>query len=126
PAMRTVTVESLSTVIPQTNFTFVFADSQETGAGDFKATNAFDGNPNTMWTSHWFDGPFPPHELQIDLGATYNVSGFRYLPGQLFSGGRVGDYEFYVSSNTTNWGTAAVVGAFPDTNSGSEVEVLFP
>ena len=65
PAMRTVTVESLSTVIPQTNFTFVFADSQETGAGDFKATNAFDGNPNTMWTSHWFDGPFPPHELQI-------------------------------------------------------------
>ncbi len=91
----------------------VYVDSQETGCANEAATNAFDGNPNTFWHTVWCTTPPPtPHELQIDLGATYNnITGFQYLPRQdQYYNGEVKDYEFYVSSDGVNWGTAVASG----------------
>src|SRR5262249_42879134 len=47
------------------------------------ATNAFDGDPNTFWHTEWVHNlPPHPHDIRIDLGAVYNIVGFRHLPRQ--------------------------------------------
>ncbi|MBN1676537.1 MAG: lamin tail domain-containing protein [Kiritimatiellae bacterium] len=69
----------------------------------------FDGWPGTLWESA---GTGYPQEIQIDLGATYAVSGFRYLPRQEGAWGQIKDYEFYVSTDGTTWGAAVATGAF--------------
>src|SRR3954468_745381 len=90
-------VVNAQTVLSQANWTLRFVDSQEIAG--YAAVNAFDGNVGSIWHTQWqAASPAPPHEIQIDLGATYSVSGFRYLPrqdGALF--GDIGNYDFYVS-----------------------------
>ena len=79
-----------------------------------------------MWASQWLAAqPPPPHEIQVDLGAAQDVVGFRYLPRQ--DGptvGNIGQYEFYVSADGTNWGGAVAVGIF--SADAAEKEVGFP
>ena len=62
----------------------VCVDSEETNQPGYLAPNAIDGDPNTSWATPWYlvPGIHPPHEIQIDMGATHNVVGFRYLPHQ--------------------------------------------
>jgi hypothetical protein len=78
------------------------------------AVNAIDGNPNTMWVTQYCGStPAMPHEIQIDLGAYYNLSGFQYLPRQDGSAcGWVSQYELYLSSDGFNWGTPVAAGTF--------------
>ncbi|SNB46128.1 discoidin domain-containing protein [Geobacter sp. DSM 9736] len=103
-----------SPAVPQTNWRLVYADSQELVGDPGAALNAFDGKNDTFWHTQWMNGnPVPPHEIQIDLGQTYNLDGFSYLPRQNnIQNGRIAKYEFYVSSNGTNWGTAVAAGTF--------------
>ena len=102
------------TLIPQTNWSLISADSQETQGEDGKATNAFDGSTATFWhTQYTGSAPAHPHEIQIDLGATYGLDGFHYVARQDNSThGMVADYQFYVSADKTNWGTAVATGTF--------------
>jgi hypothetical protein len=67
--------------------------------GGYEAYKAMDGNPGTIWHTQ-FSGfaPPPPHELLIDLGSVYEISGFAYLPRKGGSNGTIGNYEFYVSA----------------------------
>ncbi|KPV57652.1 metalloprotease [Paenibacillus sp. A3] len=101
--------------IPQTNWTLKYVDSYRLY---HEATKAFDGNINTYWHTDWNPDVPLPHEIQIDLGATYSISKLRYLPrqdGQV--NGTIKNYEFYVSNDGVNWGTAVATGAFTnDTN----------
>lgn len=105
-----------SSAIPVTNWKLVYTDSQETKAANRAAVNAFDGNTASMWITDWTTtnpDPPPPHEVQIDLGQSYNLDSFSYLPPQDGSvNGRIAKYEFYVSDSTTNWGTAVASGTF--------------
>jgi len=112
-------------VIPRTGWALQSASSQETTGENGAATNAFDGNPATFWHTAWSVGDVPPpHEIRIDLGSTRLIRGFRYLPRQDgVPNGNIGQYEFYVSTDGTNWGNPVAVGTFP--NSSSEKEVLF-
>ena len=101
------------TVIPQTNWTLLFVDSQEQAGGNYSATNSFDGSGATMWHTQWFSSnPVPPHEIQIDLGAVYSVNGFRYLPRQDGGvNGRIGQYAFYVRlTGADPWGSPVATG----------------
>ena len=111
----------------------VKVDSQEP---DNPAEAAIDGDPNTCWHTQWRTAVPPhPHEIQIDLNRTVQIKGFRYLPRQDMTNGRVGRYEFYVSadgrapSGTTHsvvgrsWGRPAARGTFP--NDAQQQEVLF-
>ena len=112
-------------LISQTGWRLLSVDSQETAAGDNAAVRAFDGNPYSLWATEWGAAtPPPPHDLQIDLGAVYPVSGFRYLPRQdgILNGG-IGQYQFYVSPDGLNWGPALAAGTFPATS--SEQQVVF-
>jgi lysophospholipase L1-like esterase len=124
----TFTVTSGSgNLISKSNWTLLFVDSQDVLGGNYAATNSFDGNVNTMWATRWFNinpPPPPPHEIQINLGAVHNVSGFRYLPRQDGSqSGRIGQYEFYVSLDGVSWGSPVAVGTFA--NNALEKEVSF-
>jgi lysophospholipase L1-like esterase len=120
------TVTSGATVIPQTNWTLLFVDSQELVGGNFAATRSFDGTGTTMWHTQWNASPVPPppHEIQIDLGAVYSMNGFRYLPRQDgIANGRIGQYGFYVRLTGADPWSLVATGTFA--NDALLKEVLF-
>ncbi|MGY1465242.1 M6 family metalloprotease domain-containing protein (plasmid) [Bacillus toyonensis] len=118
-AMNVAVTTKEASLIPQTNWTLKYVDSYNWyNLGAY----AFDGNKDTFWHTNWSPVAPMPHEIQIDLGATYNLSKFSYLPrqdGQI--NGTIKDYEFYVSSDGINWGTAVSIGAFANNTSLKEV-----
>ena len=112
PATRTITVQgpvSGATLIPQSGWSVQFVDAEETIQPGYVAAGAIDGNPNTSWATPWYQVPGipPPHEIQIDMGASFSVTGFRYLAHQAWQPGRVGDYEFYVSADGVELGNSS-------------------
>ncbi len=110
------------TPISQAGWTLWHADSE--AAPTYAATNAFDGNSNTMWHNEWSPLDPLPHELHINLGASYDIDGIRYLPRQDGGvNGRIGQYEIYVSTDGNTWGAAVHTGTFP--NDATEQEVTF-
>jgi len=100
--------------ISQAGWTLLSVDSQETVCYNGTATNAFDGNPATMWHTQFCNGaPATPHQISINLGASYSLTGFQYLPRQDGSAcGWIKDYAFYVSADGVSWGTAVATGTF--------------
>lgn len=112
-------------LVPREAWKILKVDSEEKIAEDGSAINIFDGNPATIWHTDWFTTAAPqPHEIQIDMGAVYSVSGIRYLPRQDGPAARIAGYEVYVSMDGTNWGTAVATGTFE--NNANEVKVTFP
>jgi len=105
--------------IEQTGWSILYADSEELDANDRGASHVFDANPATFWHTDWSSNPGSandpgyPHDLQLDLGAPYDISGFAYLPRQDITNGRIAAYEFYVGQDGVNWGNPAKVGVFP-------------
>ncbi|WP_034040893.1 discoidin domain-containing protein [Wocania ichthyoenteri] len=91
-----------------------YVDSEETVGSDGKAINAIDGVNTTIWHTKWAGGADPqPHEIQLNLGGTFSVSAFTYLPRQDGNtNGRVSQYEVYVSNDPLNWGAAVASGIF--------------
>jgi hypothetical protein len=117
--------QTIDGVIPQRNFTLMYVDSQETVGEQGQAIYAFDGNPNTHWHTQWYNLTAPmPHEIQIDLGDSYNVSGFRHLPRAVGLNGRIIRYEFYVSNDANAWGAPVASGSL--SNVATQQEVRFP
>ncbi|MCH2064051.1 MAG: sulfatase-like hydrolase/transferase [Roseibacillus sp.] len=88
--------------------------SSENSSNNRKAIFAIDGRPDTVWHSNWSDGLRKhPHELVIDLGAIYSISGFRYLARQ--DGGWNGSFaetEFYVSNSSDEFPSCAAKATF--------------
>lgn len=97
--------------LPKQHWKLIRADSESKG---YEAKLAFDDNPGTIWHSQWQDGaPRHPHEIVIDLGKSYELSGFYYLPRNDQSvNGTVRDYEFYVSEDPKNFGRPVARGKF--------------
>ena|GEM_PF-2986637 len=129
PATCTVVVQSGTPehVIPRTGWTIAFVDSQELNSGSWgpatPATNIIDGNASTFWHTEWFNVQRPfPHEIQIDLGVAHHITGFRHLPRQDgVINGRIGQFEFYVSTDGVNWGTPTASGTLLNTSAESHV-----
>jgi len=72
------------------------ADNEEASAG-LEAFRAMDGNPDTAWHTNWRKGRKPhPHEIVVDLGAVYEITGFTYIPGSRC----IKDYEAYLSNRS--------------------------
>ena len=125
-AEATVTVNAMSSVIPQTNWSLWYVDSEETSCVYKPGIYAFDGDPNTIWHTQWCTvTPAHPHEIQIDLGSTYDINGFRYLPRQDGNlNGTISNYEYYVSSDGVNWGIPVATGNFSPSDA-TEKEIIF-
>jgi len=102
------------TAISQQGWSVAYVDSQETRCYNGAAVNAIDGNANTMWHTQFCPASAPlPHEIQINLGRSYLLSGFQYLPRQDgCANGWIKQYEFYVSTDGVNWGMAVATGTF--------------
>ena len=100
--------------ISQTAWSLASVDSQETQSEDGRATNAFDDSSWTYWHTQWWGvQPPPPHQIVIDLGATYSITRMRYTPRQDGNpNGMVKDYEFYVSDSTSDWSAPVRAGTF--------------
>ncbi|HEY4158144.1 MAG TPA: family 43 glycosylhydrolase, partial [Polyangiaceae bacterium] len=112
--------------VPQKDWSIVYVDSEETQGEPGQAVHVFDDTPSTLWhTQYTPTAPMPPHEVQIDMGVSQSLSGFRYLPRQdTDDHGMVADYEFYVSDSVSAWGTAVATGTFANTR--NETRVMFP
>jgi len=100
----------------------VWVDSENPGYEGFRA---MDGNPRTMWHTDWqFRQTRHPHEIIVDLGAEYEISGFAYLPRLDMTNGTIGRYECYVSKSRRDFGRPVVAGSFA--RSDAENVVRFP
>jgi hypothetical protein len=104
-AQATLTVNPGS-LISQTGWS-VTVDSQETSCYNGAGTNAIYGNSSTMWHTQFCPTNVPgPHQMQINLGASHNLTGFQYLPRQDgCANGWIKQYEFYVSADGVTWPT---------------------
>ncbi len=88
----------------------VRVDSEAPGYEGFRA---MDGNPESMWhTDFDFQQTPPPHEIVVDLGAPYELSGFAYLPRRGGGNGTIGRYECCVSNSAKDFGKPVVAGTF--------------
>ncbi|MFT5154483.1 MAG: arylsulfatase A-like enzyme, partial [Planctomycetota bacterium] len=79
--------------------------SSENQSNGKLARHAIDGDSNTIWHSRFsHDKAEHPHELVIDLGATYSVRGMRYLARQDGGwNGAFGSTEFTLSDSATGF-----------------------
>ena len=63
-------------------------------AQGYEAYRAMDGNPRTLWHSEWAAlRATHPHSLTIDLGRSYEISGFTHLPRMDGANGEIKAYE---------------------------------
>lgn len=99
--------------IPRSAMKIVHADSEHPGEGE--AHRAIDGDPATYWHTRWEkDEPKPPHEIQVDLGATYELTAVTYLPRSDNDHGRIAEYQLYLSNDPSDWGAPVRAGRFPE------------
>ena len=112
--------------LPQSGWKLLGATSEETEAENGAAARAFDDSNSTFWHTRYSGGTMPmPHELRIDLGAEYRLTGMRYLPRQDGNpNGTIADYQLYLSNDPNVWGSAVQAGTF-DTGPRASV-VTFP
>ncbi|TCN44513.1 endo-alpha-N-acetylgalactosaminidase [Kribbella orskensis] len=113
-------------IVPQSRIKVADVSSEDVATGG-PATAALDGNPSTLWHSAWSEVSTPatyPHHITLDLGTTYQVDGFGYLPRQSGTNGMFKGYEIYVSTDGQDWGAPVKTGEFP--NSIAVQRVDFP
>ncbi|MGL1904427.1 MAG: Ig-like domain-containing protein [Fibrobacterales bacterium] len=101
-------------VIFQDDWTLHYVDSEAIVYGNNPATNAFDGNLSTHWHTPFYPTSTPyPHEIQIQLGAEYTITGLIYVPRQDdYMNGTIKDYEIYFSTDGINWGSPQATGVW--------------
>lgn len=81
--------------VSRENWKIVYADSEETRSGNRTADKVFDLQESTFWQT--VDNTAYPHQIVIDLGKEYKVTGFRMLPrAEAGAPGLMKDYKVYV------------------------------
>ncbi len=111
-------------IVPQSRIKVADVSSEDVATGG-AATSALDGNPSTLWHSAWSEVSTPagyPHHMTLDLGSTYQVNGFGYLPRQSGTNGMFKGYEIYVSADGQDWGTPVATGQFPNSTAVQRVD----
>jgi hypothetical protein len=99
-------------VIPHTNMTATADSTQGAYQGSCcYPSMAIDDNPSTLWHTQWDPLQPLPHEITLNLGGAYDVTGLRYLPRQDNNlNGTITSYQVSVSTDGTH---------FTDVSSGS-------
>lgn len=84
--------------VSREHWKIVYADSEETRSGNRTADKVFDLQESTFWQT--VDNTAYPHQIVIDLGKEYNVTGFRMLPrAETGAPGLIRDYKVYVKKS---------------------------
>lgn len=97
----------------------------------YPATNAIDGDANTIWHSNYEDDGFGtitsvvkgPHSLEITFPSAKIISGFGYVPRESPTG-RILEYEFYVADSDAGEWFLADNGSFDNNDSEKKVDFL--
>ncbi|MFD0619578.1 discoidin domain-containing protein [Paenibacillus sp. GCM10027629] len=89
------------------------ATSEETSSGNDRASNAIDGNPQTMWHTKWDKSDVLPQSITLNLGGTYQINQVAYMPRQSGSNGIITGYNVYVSTDGVTF-TKAASGKWAD------------
>lgn len=77
----------------------------------YEGYRAMDGDPATMWHSDWRSSdPSHPHQIVVDLGAEYELTGFVYRARANAGNGTVKDFECFVGNNASKFGKPTVKG----------------
>ena len=87
-------------IIAQSQMTAT-ATSEEVGTDS--AEYAIDGTPDTMWHTAWSGKDTLPQSLTLDLGNTYVIDEFAYLPRQGGLNGIITQYKLYTSIDGINF-----------------------
>jgi beta-galactosidase len=86
--------------ISHNGWTIAYVDSEERAGEDGSAENAIDGQTANFWHTEWKNAaPGQPHQLILNLGQPQVISGFRYVPRQGESTGRIKDYRIFIGDN---------------------------
>ncbi len=90
----------------------VEAEHERNAGPRAKPLNLIDGDRSSWWHSQWMGAiPPHPHDVFINLGARYTVSGFHYLPAKIINNnGMIRDYEFNVHEDMQDWGKPVAAG----------------
>lgn len=121
------TIACDTTKIDRTGWQILYVDSEElTGEGENNghAYHCLDGDSATFWHTQWQNTAHHyPHEIWIDLGEMHNINGFSVLTrGNNTRNGRINQFEFYITSDTSDWGAPQSAGilVYPQPNSGAQ------
>jgi hypothetical protein len=92
-------------------------------APNYEGSLAMDGDPDSMWHTN-FGGETPkhPHEIVVDLGKSFEVSGFSVLPRPGGGNGTIKDYECYFAESEKDLGKPIVAGVLSPKTSLSVVQ----
>ena len=105
--------------VSKKNWTVLAADSEVAG---FEATRAIDGDPVTYWKSA---ASGDSHHLDVDMGKTYQLSGFTYSPVSADEhAGSVYLYRFYVSRDGKNWELCDGEGEFSNMKNNPMIQTV--
>ena len=109
-------------LIPNKNWKIVSVSSEAKGNRKL-AQNAIDGDPGTWWHTQFSPEVMKhPHELVIDLGAEYDVRGFRYLARQDAGwNGALQDCDFQLGLSPNSFSSRTVAATFKKTKDPQEV-----
>jgi len=98
----------------------VTADSAAAG---YEARFALDGDADTIWHTPFGGGnPAPPHTLEVDLTAEFEISGFAYLPRNESPNGTIQEYEFLAGMSPGKLGEPIARGVFAKASGWNTVE----
>lgn len=110
--------------LDKSKWSLIYADSQES---DRLAIHAFDGDDSTFWHTEWRSSkPAHPHEIQIDLGESYNIHQLGIINRPTGTNGRIKDYKIYLSDSRTNWGSPIKTGAFENSVAPAPIKYTNP
>ena len=87
------------TLIDNSSWSVTYTDSE--WSPDYSGDLAIDNDTATLW--HSGQGLAYPHEIQIDLGAVYPVSGIGMLPRQSPTNAKAEQHEIYLSTDGVTW-----------------------
>jgi hypothetical protein len=89
----------------------VRANSEHPG---YEAYRALDGDPQTMWHTEFGNRDLPgPHQITLDLGKPYTMSGVVYTPRVGCGNGTIAQFECFVGDHVKKLGSPVLVGEFP-------------
>ncbi|MEZ4630672.1 MAG: discoidin domain-containing protein [Deinococcales bacterium] len=95
--------------ISRDNWRIVSASSEERVSEDGRASYLFDNDEETIWHTAW-QGIYP-HEVTLDLGASYKLGSFKLLPRQDgYDVSLIKEFSLYLSEDGRNWVSAIVRG----------------
>ena len=93
-------LDASGNAISHNGWTIAYVDSEEHIGEDGAAENAIDGQTANFWHTEWKNAqPNYPHRLILNLGQSQTISGFRYVPRQGSTSGRIKDYRIYVGDD---------------------------